>query len=202
MTRSTYSLALISLLTLPLGAVGCSKDSKSPTEPSSIAAPVVSQQAASSSTTSVSDESRNRRRRGRGGNDDRGGNDNRGGRGGNDDRGGDDNRGGRGGNDDRGGNDNRGGRGGNDDNNNNRQGQEFEARVTAVDVGAGIITLADGTRVRVNAQTQWIARGDLLSLTELAGSVRAGENPRVEGRGTRQADGTILANTIKAEVDN
>lgn len=192
MTRSTYTLALISVLTLPLGTAGCSKDSKSPTEPSSIAVPVVSQQAASSTIASTSDESRNR---GRG----------RGGRGGNDDRGGNDNRGGRGGNDDRGGNDNRGGRGGNDDgnnNNNNRQGQEFEARVTSVDVGGGIITLANGTRVRVNAQTQWIARGDLLSLTELAGSVRAGENPRVEGRGTRQADGTIVANTIKAEVDN
>ncbi|HVR96791.1 MAG TPA: hypothetical protein VMW27_09265 [Thermoanaerobaculia bacterium] len=177
MTRSAYTLTLISLLALPLGTTGCSKDGQSPTEPT--IAPVVSQQA-SSSIASASDESRNQRRRGRGGNDDRGSND------------------------DRGGNDNRGGRGGNDDNNNNNnlQGQEFEARVTAVDVGGGVITLANGTRVRVNAQTQWVARGDLRSLTELAGSFRSGDNPRVEGRGTRQADGTILANSIKAEVDN
>ena len=112
-----------------------------------------------------------------------------------------------------------GGGGGNDDNNNQRRrgrrgrggddnpqqpraprgGAEFEATVLAV--RGDVIVLATGTNVIVNAQTQWSARGDLRSLSALAGAVAANRAPRVEGRGTRQADGSIVAQTIKAEID-
>lgn len=105
----------------------------------------------------------------------------------------------------RGGDDNGGRRGGrnggqDDDNNNQRNGQELEGAVAAVNGNA--ITLTNGTRVIVNGQTQWIARGDLHSLDQVAGSVAAGRPTRVEGRGTRQGNGNILALTLKAEVDD
>jgi hypothetical protein len=94
----------------------------------------------------------------------------------------------------------RGGRGnnGNDDNNRPaRNGREFEGAVASV--GSDSVTLAGGLRIVVNGGTQWSGRGDLFSLSEIASSLAAGNNPRVEGRGTRQADGSILASTIKAE---
>ena len=78
-----------------------------------------------------------------------------------------------------------------------RAGQEFEARVLSVN--GNTITLAGGTRVVVNAQTTWAARGDLHSLADVAASLAANRQPRVEGRGTRQADGSIVAQTIKGE---
>jgi len=94
--------------------------------------------------------------------------------------------------------------GGNDDNPQQprapRGGQEFEAAVQSV--AGSTITLVTGTRVVVNGQTQWSARGDLRSLAALANAVAANRAPRVEGRGTRQADGSIVALTIKAEIDN
>jgi len=80
-----------------------------------------------------------------------------------------------------------------------RGGAEFEATVQSV--AGSTITLVDGTRVLVNGQTQWNARGDLRTLAALANAVAASRAPRVEGRGTRQADGAILALTIKAEID-
>jgi hypothetical protein len=113
------------------------------------------------------------------------------GRGG-DDNGGD-NRGGRG----RGG---RGGRGGQDDNNNPRAGQEFEGAVASV--GQNSLTLANGTRIIVNGQTQWIARGDLHSLSQVARSVAANRPTRAEGRGVRQGNGDFVAATLKVEVDD
>ena len=79
-------------------------------------------------------------------------------------------------------------------------GAEFEGTVASVD--GGTIVLAGGTRVTVNGQTQWKARGDLFSLAQVAASVAAGDPTRVEGRGVRQADGSLLAQTIKAEVDD
>ena len=170
-------LTLAGLLALPLVTTGCSQG-QSPTEPAfDLEEPA---------TASVTAESRGR---GRGGDDPAG--DDRRGRGG-DDPAGDDRGRGRG-NDDRGNNDRR-----------NRPrapraGQEFEGAVTAVNVAGGTITLAGGTRIVVSASTQWSARGDLLTLSEIARSLRAGNDPRVEGRGTRRADGSILANTIKAE---
>ncbi len=172
--RSLKLIAFISLATLPLGTVACSNGS-SPTEPAfSDEQPLVS--TTTSGLSSTTEESKGR---GRGG-DDNGG-DNRGGKGG---------KGGKGG---------RGGRdGGQDDN--PRTGQEFEGAVASV--GQGSLTLTNGTRIVVNGQTQWIARGDLHSLNQVAGSVAANRPTRVEGRGTRQANGGILALTIKAEVDD
>lgn len=100
--------------------------------------------------------------------------------------------------DDRGG---RGRRGGRDDRPQApRAGQEFEAAVTAVN--GQTLTLANGIRVVVNAQTQWSNRGDLFNLSQVARAVAAGRPARVEGRGTRQANGTFVAQTIKAEVDD
>lgn len=185
MIRSRLStLALAAVFTLPLATAGCSQGS-SPTEPA-----FDDEIASASSLSSVSEESRgrggddnsaddndnNRRRRGRGGDDDR-----------NDDN-----------NNRRRGRGDRGGRGGNDDGNRPaRNGQEFEGAVASV--GGGSVTLASGLRIVVDGSTQWSGRGDLFSLSEIAGSLAAGNDPRVEGRGTRQGDGSILARTIKAE---
>ncbi len=102
-------------------------------------------------------------------------------------------------------------RGGQADNNNRRgrgngrqkppqAGAEFEGTVASVN--GGTIVLAGGTRIAVNGQTQWSARGDLTSLAQVAASVAGGDPTRVEGRGARQADGSLLAQTIKAEVDD
>jgi len=114
---------------------------------------------------------------------------------GSDDQGADD----RGGKSGKGGKGGKGGRnGGRDDN--QRAGKEFEGAVASV--GQSSVTLANGTRIVVNGQTQWIARGDLHSLTEIADSLASGDPTRVEGRGARQTDGSILAKTLKAEVDN
>ncbi len=170
-------LATLSLSTLALGAVGCS-NSHSPTEPA-FDEPL----AAASSASTVGEK--------RHGADDPAG----------DDRGGQtNNRRGRG-NDGRQDDNNRRGRGnGNGQQRPPQAGAEFEGTVTSVN--GGTLVLAGGTRVLVNGQTQWIARGDLFSLAQVAGSVAAGDPTRVEGRGVRQADGSFLAQTIKAEVDD
>jgi hypothetical protein len=187
--RFPYILTL-SLSTLALGAVGCS-DGSSPTEPAfdSLEAPVA---AASSSTGSSAvsngdekrrggddsndDNDNNRRRRGRGGDDNDG--DDRGRR-----------RGGRGGGDDRPGDDRP-----------RNGGAEFEARVLSV--SGNTLNLAGGTRVTVNGSTQWSARGDLFNLGQVAAAVSANRPVRAEGRGTRQADGSFVAQTLKVEVDD
>jgi hypothetical protein len=175
--HSLKLIALLSLTTLPLGTMGCSNGS-SPTEPAfSDEQPLVS--TTTSGLASTTEESKGR---GRGG-DDNGG----------------DNRGGRNGKGGKGGKGGRGGRGGGQDDN-PRVGQEFEGAVASV--GGSSLTLVNGTRIVVNGQTQWIARGDLHSLDQVAGSVAANRPTRVEGRGTRQADGGFLAVTIKAEVDD
>jgi hypothetical protein len=176
------TLALASILTLPLATTACSPG-HSPTEPA-FDDPVANTSAVSASSSTLSsatDESR----RGRGGKDD--------GTTKNDDNKNDDknnNKGNRG----RG----RGGNGG-DDNGNKapRGGQEFEAAVSSV--GSSSLTLANGVRIVVNGSTQWSGRGDLFTLDQVAGSLAAGRHPRIEGRGTRQSDGSILATTIKAE---
>ena len=195
------TLALFALLPLAASTlVGCSQSS--PTEPSlaldssfasaSDAATLSGDDSTSFTSgddaTSLTAEQRGRGR-GRGGtgrgNDD--GNDK-----------GDDNggrRGGRGGRDDRNGGGGGGGNGGAP-----RAGQEFEGAVRGV--SGQTIALAGGTRVVVSAATQWSVRGDLTSLAAVAGSAASGAPTRVEGRGDRQADGSILARTIKAEVDN
>lgn len=191
MIRTKLStLALASVLVLPLATAGCSKGS-SPTEPA-----FDDELASASSLSAVTEESKGR---GRGGDDDNRADDNdnnrrRRGRGGDDDDRNDDNnnrrrgRGGRGGNDDR----------GNDDNNRPaRNGREFEGAVASV--GSDSVTLVGGQRIEVDGGTQWSGRGDLLSLSEIANSLAAGNDPRVEGRGNRQGDGSILAQTIKAE---
>lgn len=180
-------LTLLTLSALPLGTAACSKGS-SPTEP----AFDLEESSLAASSDSLSAETGESRGRGRGGDDDRNG-DGRGGRG----RGGDDGPG-----DDRGGR--RGGRGGQDDNPRAprapRNGQEFEGSVASVSGNSVILTT--GTRILVNGQTQWIARGDLHSLSQIASAVAADRPTRVEGRGVRQGNGNFVANTIKAEVDD
>jgi hypothetical protein len=199
--RSLKLFALLSVATLPFGTVACSKSS--PTEPAfdeqALLAPVSADASVApaaedgSDLTSLTDARRGRGRGGRNSDDQAGGGRGRRGRGADDQAGDDRGRGGR------------GGRGGQDDNGNNpnnpaRQGQEFEGAVARV--GQNAIFLTGGTRIVVNGQTQWIARGDLHSLDQVAGAVRAGRPTRVEGRGTRQADGSFVAATIKAETDD
>ncbi len=204
-------LLLVASLALAAGALGaCSPASSSPTEPTIAFDSAAKSFPASSATASVASDDLIAKRHGgdddgssdTGSADDNGG----GGGGGNDDGTADQGRnGGRGGNDD---NDNqrrrgRRGRGGDDNPQQPRAprgGTEFEATVLAV--RGDVIVLATGTNVVVNAQTQWSARGDLRTLPALAGAVAANRAPRVEGRGARQADGSIVAQTIKAEIDN
>lgn len=81
---------------------------------------------------------------------------------------------------------------------------EFEARVTAVDVNAGTLTLAGGTIIEVGTLA-FDPEGDLLSLNSTASAVAGGSLVRAEGRGTVSSAGppvTIVATEIKVEVDN
>jgi hypothetical protein len=182
MTRSRFPrfLTLLSVTALTLGAVGCS-NSQSPTEPT-----LDTPTAATKSVASISGESRGR---GRGG-DDAATNDRRGRGRRNDDPAGDDR--GRG----------RRGRGADDPAQPQQpaRAQEFEGAV--VSVNGGTLILSGGVRIVVNGQTQWSSRGDLFSLDQVARSVAAGKPTKVEGRGVRQADGSILAQTIKAENED
>jgi len=79
------------------------------------------------------------------------------------------------------------------------RGGQAEGTVSSVD--AGSLVLVGGQRIAVNGQTQWNRRGDLFTLQQVAAAVVAGKPTRAEARGTRQADGSLLAQTIKAEVD-
>jgi hypothetical protein len=182
-------LTLLSLSTLIVGAAGCS-NGQSPTEPASFDSPVAAKSLA------VSDDKRHGADDPAG--DDRGGRAGRGGRQGrgNDDPAGDD-RGGRGGNN--GNNGNNGGNNGGNQQRPPRAGTEREGAVISVDAGA--LVLAGGQRIVVNGQTQWSSRGDLLSLQQVAAAVNAGKPTRAEARGTLRADGALVAQTIKAEVD-
>jgi hypothetical protein len=167
--RSLPILPLVTLTMLPLGTIACSQGSHSPTEPEPLSESSTLSATSGNSLSSVTAESH--------GADDTGA----------DDHGGQ-TRSGKGGR----------GRGGKDDNPRAPQaGQQFTGAVRAV--GAGSLTLANGVKVTVNAQTQWNARGDLLSLSQVSSSLAARRGPRVEGRGTRQSDGSILAATVKAE---
>ena len=195
--RFPYVLTL-TLSTLALGTVGCSNGS-GPTEPAfdSLAA------TSSSTVTSVSDD-----KRGGSDDDDADGSGGSGGSGGGstDDNG--SGRRGRGSDDpageDRGGRRGRGGRGGDDNprptNPRPAGTSEFEARVLSV--SGNTLNLAGGTRVVVNGATQWSARGDLRTLAATATAVSRNRPVRAEGRGTRQADGSFVAQTIKVEVDD
>jgi hypothetical protein len=182
-------LTLLSLSTLIVGAAGCSKG-QSPTEPASFDTPVAAKSLA------VSEDKRHGADDPAG--DDRGGRAGRGGRQGrgNDDPAGDD-RGGRGGNN--GNNGNNGGNNGGNQQRPPRTGTEREGAVISVDAGA--LVLAGGQRIVVNGQTQWNSRGDLVSLQQVAAAVNAGKPTRAEARGTLRADGALVAQTIKAEVD-
>jgi hypothetical protein len=190
--RFLQVLTLLSISTLVLGASGCSQG-HSPTEPESLNASV------GAKSLSASPDKRHGGS-GRGGSDDPAGDDH-----GTQGRGADDPAG-----DDHGG---RQGRGTDDPAGDNHGGQngggqqrppravELQGVVTAVDQAAGTVTLASGKRIVVNGQTQFDRRGDLVSLAKLADAVAAGKHPRAEARGTLQADGSLLAKTIKAEID-
>jgi hypothetical protein len=171
--RLLPTLTLVSLSTLVLGTVACS-GGQSPTEPSF-------ENPAPAKSLATSQDKRH-------GADDLAG----------DDRGGQQGRGA----DDPAGDDH----GGNHDGRNGRpqrpaRAAQAEGAVASADAGSGILVLAGGQRIAVNGQTQWNRRGDLVSLQQVATAVAAGKPTRAEARGTRQADGALLAQTIKAEVD-
>ena len=169
--RFLPTLTLVSLSALALGTVGCSQG-QSPTEPAAFDTPVAAK------SLDVSQDKRH-------GADDPAGDD----RGGQQGRGADDPAG-----------DDRGGQRGGGRQRPPRGGQELEGKIASVDAGSGILTLAGGRRIVVNGQTQWNARGDLFSLQQVTASVTAGKPTRAQARGTRQANGDLLAQTIKAEV--
>lgn len=179
MTPKTLAPALLlSLATLT--AVGCSKSAASPTEPaflsedsSATSASLVSGESRAQETTAAQPAAGN----GLTSNREPEPGDDRGGR----------NGGGR----------NGGGRNGGGRDDGNRAGTEFEAAVASIN--GSTITLATGSKVVVNAATVWSARGDLHNLAALRTSLNRNQHPRIEGRGTRQANGVILAKTLKAE---
>jgi Domain of unknown function (DUF5666) len=84
---------------------------------------------------------------------------------------------------------------------NGRPQRAGQAEGAVTSVNAGRLVLAGGQRIAVNGRTQWNRRGDLFSLQQVAAAVTAGKPARAEARGIRQADGSLLAQTIKAEVD-
>ncbi|HEV7672213.1 MAG TPA: hypothetical protein VGS22_27155 [Thermoanaerobaculia bacterium] len=181
MNAKTLTLAPALLLSLvTLSAVGCSKSGASPTEPVFLA-----NDATATSANLVSGESRvqdpaaaqqatgnglTSNREAEPG-DDHGGGNNGGGNGGGHHNG-----------------------GGADD---TTTGSQFHGAVASIT--GSTITLATGAKVTVNTATVWSARGDLLTLAALRTSFNRNQHPRVEGRGTRQANGSILAKTLKAE---
>jgi hypothetical protein len=185
--RTFQFLTLLSIVALPLGTVACNH--ASPTEPGFDDQPAVAASTLSSATGASH------------GGDDPAGDDHGGTTTGTDDQPGDDQgRHGRGA-DDPAGDDHGQHRNGRDDNPKApKAGQQLRGAVASV--GQGSLTLTNGTRILVNAQTQWNTRGDLRSLDQVAAAVAAHRPTRVEGRGTRQADGSVLALTLKAEVDN
>jgi hypothetical protein len=79
---------------------------------------------------------------------------------------------------------------------------EFDGRVTAVDPGAGMLRLGNGFTIRVDGATSWSSFGDLFNLDQTAAAVARGALVRAEGDGALQNDGTILASSIKVEVDD
>jgi hypothetical protein len=88
-----------------------------------------------------------------------------------------------------------------DDDDGPRQGAEFEASVTAVDVAGGAVTLAGGRVVLVTASTVIDGDGDLLTLQAVSDAVAAGRPVRAEGHGATEAAG-FVAGTIEFEVDD
>lgn len=79
---------------------------------------------------------------------------------------------------------------------------QFEGPVTDVDVPGSRVRLASGQTVRVDGSTQWSRLGDVIDLASLATAVSQGRASRVEGSGISQSDGSVLAATLKAEIDD
>jgi hypothetical protein len=92
---------------------------------------------------------------------------------------------------------------------------EFEGLVAAVDIGAGIVTLANGTVVLVTSETRIEQHGDdgcddgdddekLGSLADVAAALAAGLPVEAEGEGSVQSGDplTIVAREIEFEVEN
>lgn len=78
---------------------------------------------------------------------------------------------------------------------------EFEGVVTSANRTLFTLTLADGTVVMVGSETEWNAEGNVTTFEDLADLVEGGNEVKVEGEGNLQADGSILATAIKAEVE-
>ena len=79
-----------------------------------------------------------------------------------------------------------------------RTGFEVEGSVTAV---SGNAIIVGGRRVIVNGNNVFDPRGDLFSLAQVQGALAGTRPVRAEARGTLQADGSLIANIIKVEVD-
>ncbi len=80
---------------------------------------------------------------------------------------------------------------------------EFEGTVTAVDLGAGTVTLASGTVVRITTATRFDNDGDLFDLGSTESAVDAGLPVRAEGDAVPSPGGSgLVAVAIKVEVDD
>lgn len=184
MNRFRFSrlLTLVSLSALAFGAVGCSN--QSPTEPASFDDAPAAKSLSTTAGTGISGK--------RHGADDPAGDDRGGRQGGNgaDDPAGDDHGGRRG----RG---NQGGQNGQQQ----RPPRAAQLEGTVTSVSGSSLVLASGQTIAVNGQTQWNRRGDLTTLGQVGAALAAGKPTRAEARGTRQADGSLLAQTLKVEVD-
>ncbi len=78
---------------------------------------------------------------------------------------------------------------------------EFEDVVASADELSQTLTLVNLTVVVIGAETVWDEDGDITDFETLADLVLGGNEVKVEGEGTRQSDTSILATTIKAEVE-
>lgn len=80
-------------------------------------------------------------------------------------------------------------------------GAQFDGEVQSVDGSAQAMTLTDSTVVAVDGSTVWDPLGDVFSFGELETVFLAGNVVNVDGSGTPQPDGSILAADIQARVE-
>jgi hypothetical protein len=80
---------------------------------------------------------------------------------------------------------------------------EFEGTVSAVDLGAGTVTLGSGSVILITTETRFDNDGDLFDLASTKSAVDAGLPVRAEGDAAPAPDGSgLVAVEIEVEVDD
>lgn len=77
----------------------------------------------------------------------------------------------------------------------------FAGVVGTVDRGGRRMTLTNGVTVAVDAATRFDATGDLFTFEAVASAVEQGQRIRVDGDGMFRADGSVLAERIRAVIE-